>query len=338
MDLADLAGEALTLLAGFAGAVGKGALDKAQNDAIQALYTAVRQRLGGRRGDAAALKNLEQAPADPGRREVVTGILHDALEADPGFAAELREAVRQARVTINHDGDVRAGPVAGDQAVGTIGSGSSSNTLIQNNSGSIDQSHHATTDNRRSKTTNRFGIGTTPLVLIAALMIAVVTGVTTSVIVSVNNPAWFDRLFPPQDDVPDLPANVADGKPYQYLPTQPYEAVRHVYELVDKNDPAACERFEENVRPVFARHFGAPDCAAAVTMLHARVTDDWAFAFSVRQRDSTVHFPPTMKISSCSFPIKGGPSLGLFTLTRLDKGQWLITNHETEASPCPPVR
>ncbi|WP_425546390.1 hypothetical protein [Amycolatopsis minnesotensis] len=143
--------------------------------------------------------------------------------------------------------------------------------------------------------------------------------------------AW-NYFFGTGED-PDLPANVTGGKQYQqtqYLPTQPYEAVRQVYELIDKNSPAACERFQENVRPVFARNFGAADCAAAVTALHARVTDDWAYAFSVRQRDSTVDFPPTITISSCSFPIKGGPPLGVFTLTRVDKGQWLITDHRAE--------
>lgn len=148
--------------------------------------------------------------------------------------------------------------------------------------------------------------------------------------------AW-NYFFGTGED-PDLPANVTGGKQYQqtqYLPTQPYEAVRQVYELIDKNSPTACERFQENVRPVFARNFGAPDCAAAVTALHAKVTDDWAFAFSVRQRDSTVDFPPTITISSCSFPIKGGPSLGVFTLTRVDKGQWLITDHRTETCTTP---
>ncbi|QWF79707.1 hypothetical protein [Amycolatopsis sp. CA-230715] len=147
--------------------------------------------------------------------------------------------------------------------------------------------------------------------------------------------AW-NYFFPPDD--PDKPASETGGKQYQqtqYLPTQPYEAVRQVYELIDKNSPAACERFQENVRPVFARNFGAPDCAAAVTALHAQVTDDWAYAFSVRQRDSTVDFPPTITISSCSFPIKGGPSLGVFTLTRVDKGQWLITDHRTETCATP---
>jgi hypothetical protein len=39
-------------------------------------------------------------------------------------------------------------------------------------------------------------------------------------------------------------------------------------------------------------------------------------------------------IDSCSFSITGGPALGVFTVTKVELGQWLITGHAPGPSRC----
>ncbi|WP_406640501.1 hypothetical protein [Amycolatopsis sp. WGS_07] len=42
-----------------------------------------------------------------------------------------------------------------------------------------------------------------------------------------------------------------------------------------------------------------------------------------------------MTIDSCTFKVSGGPALGVFQVTKVDKGQWLITGHTTGPDKCP---
>jgi hypothetical protein len=39
-------------------------------------------------------------------------------------------------------------------------------------------------------------------------------------------------------------------------------------------------------------------------------------------------------IDSCSFSITGGPALGVFTVSKVELGQWLITSHAPGPAKC----
>lgn len=144
----------------------------------------------------------------------------------------------------------------------------------------------------------------------------------------------------------DRPASETGGGTYrtnQILSTKPYEAVRGVYDAIAQEDPAtgqppvpqACGRFREDVQQVFAVNMGYPDCRAAVLALHEQVDSVNAYAESMPSSGFEQPLGDTMTVSSCDFAVVGGPRLGRFTLTQVEKGQWLITGHQTEPDPCP---
>lgn len=118
----------------------------------------------------------------------------------------------------------------------------------------------------------------------------------------------------------------------QILSSSPHEAVRRVYEhIAEGNAEFACGRFDEEIQPVFARNMAAGDCAEAVATLSESVTNMSAYTEPA--------FPPEaypdadqdrIRISSCDIGVREGPELGLFTLARVEQGQWLITDHDTE--------
>lgn len=118
------------------------------------------------------------------------------------------------------------------------------------------------------------------------------------------------------------------------LTTQPYEAVRAVYETIGQDQPdQACGRFDTATQDTFARDVGYPDCRQAVLGLHSQVTNvnDYAESIFPEQYDPNA---TTIAIDSCDFTISGGPALGVFTVTKVEKGQWLITAHATGPRTC----
>jgi hypothetical protein len=121
------------------------------------------------------------------------------------------------------------------------------------------------------------------------------------------------------------------------LPHDPYGAAQAVYELIAKDSgPRACYSFDEPARQKFATDLGFSHCEEAVIALHAQVTNLNDYADSLpRYRN---YEPPgsTLTVYSCSFGVRGGPSLGAFTVTKVEKGQWLITGHAADPNPCPP--
>ncbi|UJW33616.1 hypothetical protein L3Q67_07560 [Saccharothrix sp. AJ9571] len=137
------------------------------------------------------------------------------------------------------------------------------------------------------------------------------------------------------------PAAETGGGNYQERPLlapTPYESVRGVYDHIAQNDATdTCNLFDEQARQQFAVNMGFPDCKAAATALNALVTHDNDYAESIKKR-SDVPIQSTMRISSCSYTVKGGPSLGAFTVTMVEHEQWLITGHEKEPNPCPAVK
>jgi hypothetical protein len=125
--------------------------------------------------------------------------------------------------------------------------------------------------------------------------------------------------------------------------TDPYDAVAKVYKFIasptDSGSPTypvqACGLFDEPIQAKFARDVGQADgnCLTAVLGLHPQVTDPNAYFESI----SNVSGAPqgaTMTINSCDFDIQGGPALGTFTVTRVELGQWLITNHTPGPAKC----
>ncbi|MTD57768.1 hypothetical protein GKO32_27870 [Amycolatopsis sp. RM579] len=146
----------------------------------------------------------------------------------------------------------------------------------------------------------------------------------------------YDHFFPPQDDT--KPASETGGGTYhanKILSTEPYEAVRKVYQQIAQNRPdLACGYFDIPVQDRFARDVNAADCRQAVVTLKGQVrnVNDYAESISPRQYDLNA---TTFTINSCDFPITGGPALGTFTVTKVDKGQWLITGHTPGPATCP---
>ena len=152
----------------------------------------------------------------------------------------------------------------------------------------------------------------------------------------------YNYVFPSQDD--NRPASETGGGTYhtnKILSTQPYEAVRTVYDAIAQKDPnpenmaaRACGRFREDIQQEFALDTGFTDCRQAVLRLHEEVTNINAYAESVPSFVSDQN-GDTMTIDSCSFSINGGPALGVFIVTKVEKGQWLITGHEPGPATCP---
>lgn len=134
-------------------------------------------------------------------------------------------------------------------------------------------------------------------------------------------------------------------KTNELLSKEPHEAVRGVYDAIAQTDPStdkplvadACGRFDNDSRQAqqrFAENLGYGDCMQAVLGLHAKVTDinDYAESIHPRRYDPNA---TSLRIDSCDFDVKGGPALGVFTVTQVELGQWLITGHEPGPATCP---
>ncbi|WP_141134706.1 hypothetical protein [Haloechinothrix alba] len=149
----------------------------------------------------------------------------------------------------------------------------------------------------------------------------------------------FDYVFGSSDD-DDRPAEETGGGTYEtnpILPTSPREAVRMVYQnIAQGRADLACGRFGDDVQPRFARNMGAADCQAAVESLHQAVTSRNNYAEPTFPRDvDPAPEADTVRISSCEMRVRDGPELGMFTVSRVEQGQWLITDHDPEPDPCP---
>lgn len=148
----------------------------------------------------------------------------------------------------------------------------------------------------------------------------------------------YNHFFGTNEDE-NRPAAETGGGTYhanRILSTKPYEAVREVYDGIAQNlVPQTCGRFDEAVQQRFATNMGAADCRIAVAQLHAQVTNVNAYAESIPSSTSRPVEGATLRIDSCAFAIEGGPNLGTFSLTKVDRGQWLITGHEPGPASCP---
>jgi hypothetical protein len=144
----------------------------------------------------------------------------------------------------------------------------------------------------------------------------------------------YNHFFPSQDN--NRPASENGGGTYhtnKILSTEPYEAVRKVYQQIAQGRPdLACEYFDDPTRQKFAIDLGGTDCAQAAGKV--RVTNVNGYAESLPSYLSTQPQDTKITVNSCDFPISGGPALGVFTVTKVANGQWLITGHEWGPTTC----
>ncbi|ETA66445.1 hypothetical protein AmyhaDRAFT_0200 [Haloechinothrix halophila YIM 93223] len=132
--------------------------------------------------------------------------------------------------------------------------------------------------------------------------------------------------------------------------SDPYEAVRRVYDHIAQTDPdtgkpeveKVCLRFDEVARVRFASDLGYASCEQAVLGINAEITHVNDYAESMPSWVSDPVTTDSVRISSCADSlggtIIGGPALGTFIVTKIPdaKGeQWLITGHEPGPRSCP---
>ncbi|MFB9683297.1 hypothetical protein [Amycolatopsis plumensis] len=129
--------------------------------------------------------------------------------------------------------------------------------------------------------------------------------------------------------------------------TNPYEAVRMVYHNVAQGRvDDACGRFQnegqrdtqtrfaQDIAQTFRQDAAQTDCKKAVEFLATQVTNKNDYAESLPSSVSEPLPGDTVTIDSCTFPVTGGPALGVFTVSKVDKGQWLITGHAIGPAKC----
>ena len=145
----------------------------------------------------------------------------------------------------------------------------------------------------------------------------------------------YNYFFPTKGDRPASETGGGTYHTYDIFPTSPYEAVRAIYDFIHQRDVLACTRFDDTARAQFVADLGYATCEQAISGLGQQVTDAWAYSFSIPSYGKEAKVPSPIKISSCSYDIQGGPPLGTFILTKVERGQWLITGHEKDPTPCP---
>jgi hypothetical protein len=129
--------------------------------------------------------------------------------------------------------------------------------------------------------------------------------------------------------------------------TNPYEAVRMVYHNVAQSRvDDACGRFQnegqrdiqtrfaQDIAQTFRQNAAQTDCKKAVEFLATQVTNKNDYAESLPSSISEPLPGDTVTIDSCTFPVTGGPALGVFTVSKVEKGQWLITGHAIGPAKC----
>ncbi|WP_326956096.1 hypothetical protein [Amycolatopsis sp. NBC_01286] len=129
--------------------------------------------------------------------------------------------------------------------------------------------------------------------------------------------------------------------------TNPYEAVRFVYHNIAQGRvDDACGRFQnegqhdiqtqfaQDIAQTFRQNAAQTDCKKAVEFLSSQVTNKNDYAESLPSYISEPLPGNTVTIDSCTFDIKAGPALGVFTVTKVEKDQWLITGHAIGPAKC----
>ncbi|MFI5584036.1 hypothetical protein ACIA5G_03315 [Amycolatopsis sp. NPDC051758] len=129
--------------------------------------------------------------------------------------------------------------------------------------------------------------------------------------------------------------------------TNPYEAVRFVYHNVAQGRvDDACGRFQnegqrdvqtqfaQDIAQTFRQNVAQTDCKKAIEFLTTQVTNKNDYAESLPSSISEPLPGDTVTIDSCNYAVSGGPALGVFTVSKVEKGQWLITGHAIGPAKC----
>lgn len=150
---------------------------------------------------------------------------------------------------------------------------------------------------------------------------------------------WAANYFLGSDEGEQPPAAKTGGGTFHtntILATKPYEAVRGVYDAIAKGaEPRyACGRMDRETQRAFAAHLGYANCRTAVRDLQTQVTEVNDYAESMPSSVSKPITGDTVRIKSCEFGISGGPALGGFTVSKVERGQWLITGHRSGPEHC----
>lgn len=139
----------------------------------------------------------------------------------------------------------------------------------------------------------------------------------------------------PQSD--NRPAPDTGGHTFEdrtLLQTQPHASVRMVYQRVAENAPdIVCHQFTDEAARQFAANVGAADCPSAVAMLHGQLTgskNEYSEPFFPSEYRSVPSTVSVLEISSCKLTVTGGPKLGWFRLQKVERDQWIITQHRQE--------
>jgi hypothetical protein len=174
----------------------------------------------------------------------------------------------------------------------------------------------------------------------------VIAWVLAIVILGVAGTWLYNHFFP--NDAGKTSAQLAQEGGGKYhtnhvYSKNPYEAVRFVYQDIAQGSvDDACGRFAYDtakgidIQSKFAADLGYNDCRQAVQAIHAQVAPKNRndYAESVPSYVSETLAGDTVTIDSCAFSIRGGPALGVFTVTKVELGQWLITGHAAGPKVC----
>jgi hypothetical protein len=143
--------------------------------------------------------------------------------------------------------------------------------------------------------------------------------------------------------------NGSAGSPHPGTPEEKHvypqganNAVHYVYQAITLQGGYASDMCMINLNPraqaEFADAVHANTCLDAVSLLHKQITDP---TYGTRDNPylGALPEPPAGQqfatISSCSFPVHGGPALGTFTLTREPNDQWLISGYDGQTHCAP---
>ena len=115
----------------------------------------------------------------------------------------------------------------------------------------------------------------------------------------------------------------------------PYDAVADVYLFPAEglSPDKSCLTFSPSARTSFAQAFGTSSCAAAFTKIASQITDKDAYSDPDTSKLPTNPTGNTVTVDSCDLGVTGGPRLGTFTVTHVEKG-WEITGYQAQ-QPCP---
>jgi hypothetical protein len=129
--------------------------------------------------------------------------------------------------------------------------------------------------------------------------------------------------------------------------TNPYEAVRFVYHNIAQGRvDDACGRFQnegqrdiqtqfaQDIAQTFRQNVAQTDCKKAIEFLATQVTNKNDYAESLPSSISEPLPGDIVTIDSCTYAVSGGPALGVFTVSKVEKGQWLITGHAIGPAKC----